>query len=207
MKIYDISPLLHPGIAVWPGDTSFERIESLRLRDGASVNLSSITLSSHTGAHADAPFHFCDDGKTIDQVDLEPYIGRARVVTVSVAESVDGHDLEEALRQRPVRLLVRCNPKIEPDCFPTSFVYFTQRAAERIGVAGVKLIGTDAPSMDRVDSKDLPAHHTFARYGSSILENLDLRRVPDGEYELIALPLKIAGGDGSPVRAILREMK
>lgn len=206
MKIYDISPPLHPGIAVWPGDVPFQRTESLRLSDGASVNLSSITLSSHTGAHADAPSHFLNSGKTIDQVDLQAYIGPAKVVSISAREYIRASDLDGCTSQKPVRLLVRCNPGIDPNRFPDCFIYFSPQAAERIGKAGVKLIGTDAPSVDRIDSKDLAAHHAFARYGTAILENLNLRGVSDGEYELIALPLRIAGGDGSPVRAILREM-
>ncbi|HEV8132385.1 MAG TPA: arylformamidase [Acidobacteriota bacterium] len=207
MKIYDISPLLHPGIAVWPGDTPFSRTELMRLSDGESINLSSVTLSLHTGAHADAPSHFLSGGTPIDQVDLHLYVGPARIVTLHVAQCVDAEDLQEILRSKPERLLIRVNPNIDPDYFPEKCVHLSPRAATRIGMAGVKLIGTDAPSVDPVDSKDLPAHHALARYGTAILENLNLRQVPDGDYELIALPLKIAGGDASPVRAILREME
>ncbi|MBI3940648.1 MAG: cyclase family protein [Acidobacteria bacterium] len=204
MKIYDISPLLHPGIAVWPGDTPFSSRPLLRLSQGASVNLSSATLSLHTGAHVDAPSHVLDAGTPIDRVDLSLYVGRARVATLSAVESVREAAVEAILRERPERLLLHCRPGFDADRFPESFVSFTPEAAMRIGEAGIKLVGIDSPSVDPIDSKDLPAHHIFCRYGTAILENLDLRGVPDGEYELIALPLKIQNGDASPVRAILR---
>src|SRR5712691_11425330 len=115
MKIYDISPPLHPGIAVWPGDVPFQRTESLRLSNGASVNLSSITLSAHTGAHADAPSHFSNSGETIDYVDLQAYIGPAKVVSISAKEYICASDLDECISLKPVRLLVRCNPGIDPE--------------------------------------------------------------------------------------------
>lgn len=203
MKIYDISPLIHPGIAVWPGDSLFSRREVLQVCRGDSVNLSTIQLSLHTGSHADAPYHVGDDGKSIEEIDLEVYIGRARLVSLNVQELIQEKDVAPLLSDAPERLLIRCNPDVDPDSFPRSFVYFAPEAATRIGHAGVKLIGTDAPSVDRVDSTDLPAHHAFSRFRVAILENLYLRAVPDGDYELIALPLKIAHGDGSPVRAIL----
>lgn len=204
MKIYDISPLIHPGIAVWPGDSPFSRREVLQVRRGDSVNLSTVQLSLHTGSHADAPYHVGDDGQSIEEMDLEAYVGRARLVSLNVNGLIQEKDVAPLLSDALERLLIRCNPDADPDHFPSSFVYFAPEAAARIGSAGVKLVGTDAPSVDPVDSKDLPAHHAFFRFRMAILENLYLQAVPDGDYELIALPLKIAGGDGSPVRAILR---
>ncbi|MEE8586245.1 MAG: arylformamidase [Acidobacteriota bacterium] len=203
-KLYDISPLLAPAIAVWPGDAPFQRSQSLSISQGASVNLSSMSLSLHTGAHADAPSHFDDQGATIEDVDLEAYIGPARLVTVEAQETVSAQDLRPVLEDRPQRLLVRCNPDFDPRRFPPRFVHFSPEAAQAIGQAGARLVGLDAPSVDFVDSQELPCHHIFQRHGTAILENLLLKGVPDGEYELIALPLRIAGGDASPVRAVLR---
>ena len=206
MKLYDISPVIHPGIAVWPGDTLFTRRELLRLCDGAPVNLSSVTLSLHTGAHMDAPLHVLADAMSIDLLDLAAFLGPARVVTRNNVDSIQEADLHSILEQKPERLLIRCRREYDPDRFPPAVTWFTEQAATRIAEAGVRLIGTDEPSVDPIDSTDLPAHKAFARGGTVILESVDLRSVPDGEYELIALPLRIQGGDASPVRAILREM-
>lgn len=206
MKLYDISPVIHPGIAVWPGDTLFTRRKLMRLSDAAFVNLSSVTLSLHTGAHADAPLHVLPDATSIDLLDLAAFLGPARVVTLNDVDSIREADLHSILAQNPERLLIRCRREYDPDRFPQAVTWFTEQAATRIAEAGVKLIGTDEPSIDPIDSTDLPAHKAFGRAGTAILENIDLRAVPDGEYELIALPLKIRGGDASPVRAILREL-
>lgn len=203
--LYDISPLLEPAVAVWPGDAPFQRSQSLSIAQGASVNLSSFSASLHTGAHADAPSHFDDQGASIDQVALEAYIGPARLVTIQAKETVSAQDLSAVLQQSPQRLLLRCNPDFDSRSFPSRFVHFSTEAAQAVGQAGVRLIGLDAPSVDFVDSKELPCHHIFHRHGTAILENLLLQGVPDGEYELIALPLRIADGDASPVRAVLRK--
>lgn len=204
MKLYDISSPIQAGIAVWPGDTPYRRDEILKMSAGASVNLSTVHISLHTGTHADAPSHFADGAAAIDAVDLSRYLGPALLVTVAVDGAIRPVDLEDCLARRPERLLVRCNPSIDPNSFPASFVSFSPEAARRAGSMGVRLVGTDAPSVDPFESKDLPAHHAFQSYGTAILENLFLRDVPDGEYELIALPLRIIGGDASPVRALLR---
>lgn len=207
MKRYDITPPLHAGLQVWPGDAPVALTSVLRLADGDTVNLGRLTSSLHAGAHADAPWHFQDDGPAIDRIPLEPYLGPARVVRLRISGNlIEPADLETALSPPPQRLLVCCNPDRDPDRFPSSFVCFSPAAAARISQAGVRLLGTDAPSVDPVDSKDLPSHRSLWAGGSLILENLDLRRVPEGEYELIALPLPIVGGDGSPVRAVLREL-
>lgn len=174
------------------------------MSEGASVNLSTAHISLHTGTHADAPSHFAHGAAAIDGVDLTRYFGPAFLVTITVDGCIRPVDLEECLARRPERLLVRCNPLIDPRSFPASFVSFSPEAARHIGSLGVRLVGTDAPSVDPLESKDLPAHHAFQSHGTAILENLFLRDVPDGEYELIALPLRIVGGDASPVRALLR---
>jgi arylformamidase len=207
MKIYDITPPLHSGLEVWPGDTPVSLTTVQRLTDGATVNLSGLTLSLHAGAHADAPWHFQDEGPTIEALGLEPYLGPARVARLAVAgRPIDAADLEPTLASKPQRLLICCNPSRDPERFSSEFVHFNREAAARIAAAGVRLLGTDAPSVDHFDSKKLPVHKELWAGGVLILENLDLRNVPEGEYELIALPLPIRGGDGSPVRAVLREL-
>ena len=203
MKLYDLSPVLQPGIAEWPGDEPFSHSSTLRIADGAAVNLSFMTLSLHTGSHADAPLHYDDQGASIDELDLTVFLGSARLVNIEANDVISPEQLADALADRPQRLLVRCNPGFRPDRFPDSFVHFTPEAAEAIGRAGVRLVGLDAPSVDNAESKELPCHHAFHRHGTLILENLLLDGVPEGEYQLVALPLRIASGDASPVRAVL----
>jgi arylformamidase len=208
MTLIDISRTLHARIAVWPGDTPFQLQPALRIAAGDTVNLTTLVLSAHTGSHVDAPFHFAADGPAIADLELAPFWGPAQVVTVARAEGpLTPADLAHVDLARAPRLLVRSAASAgDPTVFPTAIVYPTPELAECLGAASVVLYGTDAPSMDHVDSKNLPGHHALRRNGIAILEGLDLSRAADGVYELAALPLKIAGGDGSPVRAVLRTL-
>jgi arylformamidase len=204
MTIQDISPVVDPSIAVWPGDIPFSRNVSMRVEDGDSVTLSSIECSLHTGSHADAPSHYLEGGETIDEVSLDDYIGPAMVLTLPGVGAIGVEEIQVAMEQRPERLLLRSELHFSSDRFPEAIRFFEEEAAESLGRLGLRLIGTDAPSVDALDSKKLPAHHAFGRHGVRLLENLTLSAVEDGMYELIALPLKIGLGDASPVRAILR---
>jgi len=208
-RLYDISRELRAGMAVWPGDSPFELRAVLSRAGGDSVNLTTLTLSAHTGSHVDAPYHFSDDGPRMDAVDLSAYWGPAQVVTVAresgPLEPADfaGYDLGRA-----PRLLVHSPASDgDPTVFPPAFVYPSPALADHLGRLGVVLYGADAPSMDAADSTTLPGHNALRRNGIVILEGLDLSAVPDGLYEMVALPLKIVGGDGSPVRAALRALE
>ena len=208
MTLIDISRTLEPSLAVWPGDTLFDRRVQLAMREGASVNLSTLTLSAHTGAHVDAPFHVQRDGLTVERLALEPYWGPAQVVTVrKFAGPLTAEDIQHVDLALAPRLLVRSGGSSAPhNLFPAQFVYPSPSLAGVLARAGIILYGADTPSMDDADSKELPGHHALLDAGIAILEGLDLRLAPDGVYELAALPLKIAGGDGSPVRAVLRTL-
>ncbi|MFQ5576126.1 MAG: cyclase family protein [Anaerolineae bacterium] len=206
MTLFDISRALNPRLAVWPGDTPFSLTQTLDRRRGDAVNLTTLTLSAHTGAHVDAPHHVADDALTVEALDLHPYWGRAQVVTVSKASGplapADFAPFEVGLAPR---LLVHSAAShVGPAHFPRQIVFPSPELAAWLGSLGIILYGTDAPSMDAVDSKTLPGHNALLKHGIAILEGLDLSRAPDGLYELSALPLKIEGGDGSPVRAALR---
>jgi arylformamidase len=207
-RFYDISRTLFPGMTVWPGDTPFELQPTGDIAKGDTVNTTNLTLSSHTGTHVDAPFHFIGDGTTLEQVELAPYWGLAQVVTAKkpagplVPADFADYDLSRAPRLLVHSAASEANPRV----FHDDFVYPSPEMADRLGEAGVVLYGTDAPSMDASGSKDLAGHHALQRNGILILEGLDLTGVPDGLYELVALPLKILGGDGRPVRAALRSL-
>jgi arylformamidase len=209
MALIDISRTLTEGTAVWPGDTPFQMLNVLSRYLGQSVNLNSLSTSIHCGTHIDSPFHFTDDGATSDRLDLTQFWGLAQVVHVAkthgplVKSDFDGYDL-----RRAARLLVRsAASEIDQSLFPHAFVFPSPELADYLGESGIILLGTDAPSMDAEDSKTLDGHQALARNGIAILEWLNLRGVPDGLFELAALPLKIAGADGSPVRAVLRTLE
>ena len=201
MKIYDLTHSLRPGIAVWPGDTPYRRTISQSIRAGDSTNGSVISLSLHTGTHLDSPGHYLDGGPTVEKLDLALLVGPARLVTAEPRGGlIQPESLEAALADRPLRLLVRANRPTDLSQFPEKFAAFSAEAAEAIVQAGVRVLGIDAPSVDAFDAGDLPVHRTLGKVGGVILENLRLSEPPDGDYQLIALPLKIEGGDGSPVR-------
>ncbi len=178
----------------------------LAIANGDSVNLTTLTLSSHTGTHADAFAHFSAAGQSIDQMPLAAYLGPATVITVTrKAGPLTPADFPNLNWSRVQRLLVHSAASDEPlDVFPEEFVYPSPELADILGRHGALLFGSDAPSMDHLTSTSLPGHRAMQRNGIAILEGLLLTGVPDGEYELIALPLKIDNGDGSPVRAVLR---
>lgn len=206
MKIFDITRTINPTLAVWPGDTPFSTEVITAIKDGSSINLTTLTMSSHMGTHVDAPYHFLDDDLTMEAVPLEAYLGPATVVTVRCeAGPLTPADFPGVDWSGVKRLLVHSVASDKPvDQFPTEFVYPSPELAEVMARHGVVLFGSDAPSMDDVNSKTLPGHKALRRHRIAILEGLQLTDVPDGVYELIALPLKIEGGDGSPVRAVLR---
>lgn len=205
-RIYDISRTLSPDLAVWPGDMPFSFTHSLRLRDGAAVNLTTLTLSAHTGSHIDAPYHVVDENIHPADLPLEPYIGPAHVVTIDrrqggiVPDDFAGRDLAGMQRL----LIHTWVSDLPDDRWPDGFPYPTVELADWLAERGVRLLGLDSPSVDQQDSQTLPCHHRLYAHGIANLENVRLSGVPDGVYELIALPLKIAGICGCPVRAILR---
>lgn len=206
MTIYDISRTLNESLAPWPGDTPFSLTPALRRQAGHSVNLTTITSSAHIGTHMDAPHHFADQAATVENLALDIYWGLVQVVTVSKATGpLLPADLAGVNLALAPRLLVHSQAShLDPARFPDGFVYPSPELAAYLGQYGIILLGSDAPSMDDANSKEMPGHHALRQHGVAILEGLNLAHVPDGVYELVALPLKIEGGDGSPVRAALR---
>ena len=207
MKIYDVSHTIRSGMAVWPGDTPFSRTVTAKMDDGDAYNSSAITLSLHAGTHLDAPGHYLPGACTVDKLDLSVLVGPAELLTVEAvaATGITARDLQKCLAGRPRRLLVRANPPTDLAEFPYSFVCLTAEAAHAVAAAGVQLLGVDSPSVDPFGSPALPVHQVLGKKGVVIVENLCFHDIPDGHYTFAALPLKIEGGDGSPVRAVLIE--
>ncbi|GGI16025.1 arylformamidase [Gottfriedia solisilvae] len=205
MSLIDISRRLQNGMPVWPGDTNFSFELSWTKEESGSVNVGKLTLSTHTGTHIDAPFHFDENGKKVIDLDPNLYVGEARVIELLDVESIKKVDLEAFSLNGVKRLLIKTNSWKNDNAFPERIPHIEKDVAEFLKENGIKLLGIDVPSVDPLDSKELVAHHALQENGIHILESIDLRSVSEGDYELIALPLPLTDADGSPVRAVLRK--
>ena len=205
VRLYDVTRPLVAGMPVWPGDAACEVAWTAHLGAESATNTAALRMSAHTGTHADGPYHVLPHGARIGAAPLDAYLGAARVVAAEGRETLDGRWMARVLAEgAPERLLVRTGAWTDPGAFPTRFAALDEDAARMLADAGVRLFGTDAPSVDPFDSAGLPAHRVLLGAGMGILENLLLDDVPPGDYELIALPLRLEEADASPVRAILR---
>lgn len=205
-RLWDISPTVAPDAPIFPGDEPYRLDWTARLSPDCQVNLSAITMSPHVGAHADAPLHYAEGAPAINAVPLEPYLGRCRVIhAIGATPLVTVKHLRHAEQDLPPRVLVRCCERADTRWNP-AFTAYAPEAVEWLAARGVRLIGIDTPSVDPADSKALHSHQLLRRLDLRVLENLVLDEVPEGDYELIALPLKLQGACASPVRAILREL-
>ena len=204
-RIIDISPPISADLAVWPGDVPFQRAVNLSIDAGANIDLSSIHTTVHLGAHTDAPSHYQAGGAGIAARDLSFYLGDAQVMRVSVgpSERVRPEHLTAPITAH--RVLFRTGSYPNPNAFNPDFCSLSPALIEQLAGEGVRLVGIDTPSIDPVDSKDLPSHAMVAAHNMAILEGIVLDDVPDGVYTLVALPLSIVGADASPVRAVLVE--
>ena len=211
MKIWDISRTLSDDLAPWPGDTPFHFELVSRLGENAVVNVGAIRMSVHNGSHADAYFHFEQNGPAMDQAALETYLGPATVVDLTdhFGNRVDALIAVEHLSssandvRQTSRLLIKTGVWPDNSVFPKQIPVIAPDVPEWLRNHGVTLVGLDLPSVDRIDAKVLQNHHALARCGIMIIESLDLSDVEAGMYNFAGLPLKISGGDAAPVRAVL----
>lgn len=205
LKIWDISPAVDERAAVFPGDAAYSQKLHFALAPGCPVNVHTLTFSPHTGAHADAPMHYANGAPAIGAVDLLPYLGPCRVIhCLECGPLVEPQHIAHALDQLPPRVLLRTAAAASQ-----SWALFTAIAPATLALLATKniaLVGIDTPSVDPATSQDLPSHQLLLKHGLRVLENLVLDEVPEGDYELIALPLKLTKADASPVRAVLREL-
>ena len=205
MTIIDISPLLEPDIAVWPGDTPFARNVSLDMAAGANLTLSDVRTTLHVGAHADAPSHYVAGGGDIASRRLELYIGQCIVVHVNVDRGERVRPLHIAGKAITApRVLFRTGTFPDPRNWNDDFASLSPQLIDVLHEHGVMLVGIDTPSVDPFDSKELESHQALAEFDMGNLEGLVLDNVAEGTYELLAAPLRIRGADASPVRALLR---
>ena len=212
MKIWDISRTLSDDLAEWPGDEPFHFRLTKTMAEGQSINLGAIGMSVHNGTHADAQFHFDTNGESIEKAPLEIYLGRAAVVDLTEAFSrskqkhlITVEDLQPYAEEiaESSRLLVKTGRWSDSTVFPNQIPVIAANVPSWLQKSGVRLIGLDLPSVDEIDSKSLQNHNALAAARIAIVESLDLTRVGSGIYNFAALPLKIAGADGAPMRAVL----
>ena len=203
----DISLTLREGTLEWPGDTPFSCTWAWRKSAGASVNVSCLTGSPHVGTHADAPLHVTDEGAAADALPIDAFVGPARVVDLRTRTgTVPANDPAFAGPIAGGRLLLRTGHSIGDGAFPAGWPALSEEAAQQLLSQGLCLLGVDCPSVDARESTTLAVHHALFAGGAFVLENLDLRGVDAGDYELVAAPIKIGGADAAPVRAILRSL-
>src|SRR6185369_3233588 len=191
--IYDITPFISPALSVWPGDTPPGREVLLDMRRGANLTLSTLRATVHLGAHADAPSHYGADAPSIEARSLDFYLGRCQVIRVAAARGtrITPDDVTPAIAAE--RILFATGTYPDSQCFNEDFAALSPELIDRLKGQGVILVGLDTPSVDLFDSKDLPSHQACLRHDMAILEGIVLSGVPEGIYELIALPLKLQG--------------
>jgi len=204
--LYDISPVLTEKIAVWPGDTSMSREILMDMKSGDHLTLSTLHATVHLGAHADGPNHYARDSGGIETVKLESYLGRCRVVRVDVGRGERITPDHVPPGPDSPRILIATGTYPDPERFNDDFAALSPGLVTQLHRSGVILVGLDTPSIDPFRSRKLESHAACAACGMAILEGLVLSHVPEGEYELIALPLKLERFDASPVRAVLRTL-
>lgn len=206
-RLWDISPPVDERAPVFPGDTAYRQSWVAEIAPGCPVNVSAITLSPHVGSHADAPLHYDPQGVPIGALDLAPYLGPCRVIhAIGIGPVIRMSHLEHALTNLPPRVLIRTYRQFPSTQFDAALTAIAPETVQQLADQGVQLIGLDSASLDPADSKALPSHQAIRARGLRVLENLFLDDVPEGDYELIALPLKLMTADASPVRAVLREL-
>ncbi|MBI1626291.1 arylformamidase [Comamonas suwonensis] len=206
-QLWDISPAIHPAAPVFPGDTPYSQEWVASIGPGCPVNVSAIHLSPHVGAHADAPLHYDPQGAAIGLVDLDAFLGPCRVIhAIGCGPLIEWPHIEHAINASlPQRVLVRTYQKA-PTGWDPDLAAYAPETVQKLADLGVQLIGIDTASIDPASSKTLDSHMVIRQRNLRILENLVLDEVAEGDYELIALPLKLTEADASPVRAILRAL-
>jgi arylformamidase len=206
-RIIDVTAPLSAEVPTFPGDPRFQMEFSHRMADGKPYNVAKITLGVHSGTHVDAPYHFLADGATVEALPLEILMGKTLVVQVAAADRIDVAEVDALDLTDQIRVLfkTRMSGQLKNPEFQEDFVHLTPAAAARLVQAGIKLVGIDYLSVEKFQSPDFGAHHALLRAGVIIVEGLDLSEADPGTYDMVCLPLRIVGADGSPARVVLRK--
>jgi len=205
--IYDVTVPITNTMPVWPGDPPVTlQKKSHESRDrNHTVQLTSITMGSHTGTHFDAPYHMIAGGKRLTEFPLERLVGPARVVAIPGVRSIGCAQLERVQLDGAERILLKTDNSTywQDGKFYEDFVYLEPDAAEFLAQRGARLVGIDYLSVDKFKSESHPTHFVLLTRDILILEGLNLNTVPAGDYTMVALPLNLQDADGAPARVIL----
>jgi arylformamidase len=203
----DVTVPLSADVPVFPGDPCFHMEFPHRIAEGKPYNVAHVTMGVHSGTHVDAPYHFIEDGATVEALPLEIMMGKVRVVQVAAREAIDLADVQSLDLTDDIRVLfkTRMSGQLRKREFQEDFVYLTPAASGHLVQAGIKLVGVDYLSVEKFQSPDYATHHTLLEAGVVIIEGLDLSEADPGEYDLTCLPLRMVGADGSPARVVLRK--
>ena len=206
MDFYDVTLPITNSLITWPDDPPVIVRKTCSISLGNACNVSELKFGSHAGTHIDAPYHFEENGATVDQIPLRYLIGKASVFALNTEEKIGRDDVASLNLSGVERVLFKTKNSTYwnlPE-FTKDFVYITKEAARYLVDCRIKLVGIDYLSVEKFGNDGADAHHAFLSNGVVIIEGLDLRGVPPGNYEITALPLRILGGDGSPARVVLR---
>jgi arylformamidase len=206
-RLWDISPPVGPASPAFPGDTPYRQVWTATIAPGSPVNVAAVTLSPHLGAHADAPLHYDPEGAAPAALDLAAYLGPCRVIhAIGRGPLIRIEHIAHGLAGLPPRVLIRTCEHAPVVAWIADFSALAPALVEHLAGLGLRLIGIDTASIDPAASLALPCHQLLRRHDLRVLENLVLDEVPEGDYELIALPLAWTHACASPVRAVLREL-
>ncbi|MDQ2854994.1 MAG: cyclase family protein [Acidobacteriota bacterium] len=213
MRIFDVSVPISARMPTYPGDPRVNIRPWLSLDKGDPANVSLIDFGAHTGTHVDAPAHFIRGGAKMEFMNLETLMGEVHVIEIpdDVIEITESH-IENNVRKGATRVLFKTRNSAfwseETGKFRTDYTYVSAGAARQLVARGIRLVGIDYLSVEQFQSQTFATHEALLSSGVVIIEGLDLRQVKAGVYELICLPLKIAGGsgDGAPARVVLRTL-
>ncbi|MBM4055567.1 MAG: cyclase family protein [Planctomycetes bacterium] len=208
MAFYDVTLPISDSMITWPSDPAVSVKKTSMISRGDSCNVSELKIGSHCGTHIDAPYHFLENGRTIDQIILENLIGDAMIFEFDNQEKIDVSDVKRLRLDNVKRVIFKTinSSYWKLSAFKKDFVYITKEAAQYLVDRGIQLVGVDYLSIEKFNSQKAETHGVFLQNNVVVLEGLDLSLVAAGNYELIALPLKIKSGDGSPARVILRSI-
>jgi len=204
-RLFDISMEITKDTIVYPGDTKIVFTEDNSISKGDTCNTWSMSFGSHMGTHVDAPKHFCEDGLTIDQLTPDFFVGKAKVYEVKNRKYIGAEDISEFDIQKNDIILLKTSNSELPTIgeFNTDFVYITAEAAVYLAEKGIKTLGFDYLSIEKYGSKSNDAHNTLLGNNIAVIEGLRLKNIEPGIYDIIALPINLLNGNGSPVRAFL----
>jgi arylformamidase len=204
----DVSVPLRQGMPHWPGDPEVV-IERFAALGSAGANVTRIAMSAHTGTHVDAPLHYVGNGAAVDAAPVEALVGRARVIAIEDPRTITVAELRARRIRRGERVLFRTGNSERcwrRDGFCPDFVAVSPKAARFLGERGVRTVGVDYLSVGGPGPEGDETHRILLEAGVWVIEGLDLSAAPAGRYELLCLPLRLAGADGAPCRALLRAL-